>query len=1278
MEAFRDQRGLRWLEDVGRDVSYGLRTLRRSPGFAATAMLSLALGIGATTGIFSLVDQVILRLLPVREPQRLVLLDWNGNSLSRAYGAFNLMSYPLCRDLQEQGELFDGAFCRSPAGVNFSTGQQHRLVNAEIVSGSYFSVLGVRPALGRLIDQSDDVRPGDHPVVVLSYNYWKNSLGGAKDVVGRQVLVNNNPMTVIGVAAAGFRGVDVGEAPAFWIPAMMTNQAILEFDGLLDRRAVFMQVFGRLKSGRTPEQTEAVLQPWFRAMLEADTRREGFPRATDEERRAFLASTIDVLPGAQGWSTLRRGLARPLWVLMAGTTLLLLLATLNVASLLLARGAERTGDVTTRMALGASRARITGQSVIEGLLIALGGGLLGLVAAPVVSQVLLFFLPENADLTPRMDGRVFLFAFLVSLVTGALCGVAPAVQAGRRSLATAVARRATGATGAVRLRKAIVIAQLAFTLVLLVGAGLFVQTLTRLQARDRGFDSGSLLMFRADPAGIGYPESEAPQVMRDLLRTLKDVPGVERAAVANNALLGAAGPRRTLTIKSDGGVVEANVPMMRVGPGFFSTLGTRLIAGREFEERDTVGLEETGVRSIIVNESFARRYFGRRSPVGDRVAIGDRSIEIVGMVADFSRRSLRDDPNPEHIFFPFDQTGPLAGDGTFYVKVRGKPESAFASIRAAVSRVSATLPLLGLTTLEDRIVRALRPERMLATLSSGFGAIALLLSAVGLYGVMSVVVTQRTQEIGVRLALGATRPAAVWLIVRDALIMIGAGTAIALPSAWALRRLVEAQLFGIGAFDGPTVAVASGVLAVVALGAATLPAWRAAVLPPMVAIRDQPESMWHAARLKVRRAIRDLAAGSQRSDAPSATLISEFTGLVRRAATFSEALHVALPALRERAGAQFIMLLEKVSSDEYRGEHCSIPARGVLVNRLTHYPHPLPLTPGDFEAWLRWAREFRPEHVPEIERLKNTGAGIAVALRTKREIVGVLLLGAPEGHEDFTGSEKQFLSSSAELFALMIENARLNDRVLEQEKVRRDLALAAEVQRRLLPPQPPSLEAVTLAAFTLPARSVGGDFYDFLDLPGGRIGIAVADIAGKGIAAALLTSVVQASLRVISAEGDIASSQLAARMNRFLYRSTAANHYATFFYAQLDGDGRRVRYVNAGHNPPYLVRRTEAGVEIADLSAGGTVLGLFPEVEYRDAEVDLRPGDLLVAFTDGVTEARNANGDEFGEERLKDLLRGAVGASAEEVSSLLAGQIREWIAGAEQHDDVTFVVATVN
>jgi sigma-B regulation protein RsbU (phosphoserine phosphatase) len=289
----------------------------------------------------------------------------------------------------------------------------------------------------------------------------------------------------------------------------------------------------------------------------------------------------------------------------------------------------------------------------------------------------------------------------------------------------------------------------------------------------------------------------------------------------------------------------------------------------------------------------------------------------------------------------------------------------------------------------------------------------------------------------------------------------------------------------------------------------------------------------------------------------------------------------------------------------------------------------------------------------------------------------VLLLGPPEAGETFTQSEKDLLSSAAEIFALLIENARLNARAIEQERVRRDLALAAEVQRRLLPADAPSSATVALSAFTLPARTVGGDYYDFLDLGGERTAIAVADIAGKGIAAALLMSVLQASLRVIAAEREIGSADLASKLNQFLYQSTAANHYATFFFAQLDSSGRRLRYVNAGHNPPHLVRRTDSGVDITDLSAGGTVLGLFPDAGYEDSEIELQPGDLLVAFTDGVPEARNANGEEFGEDRLKEFLRRAVGGSAEEVSAALARQLRDWIAGTEQHDDLTFVVAAV-
>jgi predicted permease len=841
-EQARDTWIWRWFDNRVRDLRYSARTLRRSPGFTATAVLSLALGIGANAAIFSLFDQVLLRRLRVKEPERLVLLDWKGNPVSTNWGSGNLMSYPLCRDLQELNQFFDGVFCRHPTRANLSTGRQPEPVAIEIVSGSYFGVLGVRPELGRLIDQSDDLVPEARPVVVMSYDYWKNKLGGVPDVVGSKVLVNNHPMTVIGIAPATFRGVDLGQGPALWIPAMMKRQATPEFDELFNRRAHWMHIFGRLKPGISAEQAKAGLQPWFHSMLENDTNRAGFPRLTADQRRSFLASTIDVIPAPYGRSDLRNGLREPLLVLMAGTFLLLLLACVNVANLFLARGAARMGEVTTRLALGASRGRITGQLLADSMLIALGGGLLGLLVAPAVSEVLLSFLSD--DLSPQIDHRVFLFAFLVCMATGGLCGLAPAFQAGRIPLISSLKERSRIATGGgVRLRKALVAGQMAFTLILLIGAGLFVQTLARLHSRGPGFAGSSLLMFRADPVSNGYSDSDATRLMHELLAKLKEVPGVERAAVANAHLLTGGTSSTSMTIQMGERIVTNRaVHYMRVGPGFFSTLGTQLIAGRDFEERDLRDQNsgEKGSHSIIVSESFARRYFGSRSPIGYRLGLGNRpgtvaNIEIIGVVKGFSRRNLRDEI--EQAFVPYWDRD--SGDGTFYLKVRGKPEAAFASIRAAVAQIDPALPLIDLVTLDDQIDRSLATERMLATLSSGFGAIALLLSVVGLYGVMSFVVTRRTQEIGVRLALGATRSAVVWLIARDALVMIGAGTAIALPCAWVLRRLVEAQLFGVTAVDGPTVAAAIGLLALVALGAAMLPSWRATSVSPTEALRPE-------------------------------------------------------------------------------------------------------------------------------------------------------------------------------------------------------------------------------------------------------------------------------------------------------------------------------------------------------------------------------------------------------------------------------------------------------
>lgn len=843
-EEVRDAWVWRWLDDLSRDIRYGVRMLMRSPSFAATAMLSLALGIGANTALFSLVDQVLLRQLAVNDPGRLVYLNWRGNTLASNWGMASLISYPLCRDLQAQTQFFDGVFCRHPTEVSLSTGQQHAPVRAEIVSGSYFSVLGVSPALGRLIGPSDDLQPGAHPVVVLSHEYWKAHLGSAHDVVGRKVLVDNYPMTVIGIAPPDFPGVDPHARPALWVPATMTQQAAnidSYWDRLLDRRAFWMHAFGRLKPGVTVEEAKAGLQPWFQSMLEADTRREGFPSVTAEQRRAFLASTIDMLPAARGLSGLSRALERPLWVLMVGTSLLLLLACLNVASLLLARGAARGRELTTRLALGASRHRIRSQLLVESLLVALGGGALGLVAAPAVAQALLSFLSQATDLSFHIDYRVFLFALLVSMMTAGLCGLAPASQAGRIPLIAALRARTAIASGGVRVRKALVVGQMAFALILLVGAGLFVQTLASLYTRGPGFVSSNLLMLSLNPASSGHSEPDAERIMRAVLERLRELPGVESATVANARVLDGGQAGGNLTIDFDGRIVTERAAFrMRVGPGFFSTLGTEVIAGRDFDEHDVraPGSKPRPYRTVIVNESFARRYFKDRSPVGHRLGLGNRpdtvtDIEIIGVVRDFSRRTLRDDA-VELFFLPFwDQS---SADGTFYLRTRDSADATLGSIRAAVAQVDPALPV-SLRTVDEQIDQSLRTERMLATLSSAFGAVALLLAVVGLYGVMSFIVTQRTQEIGVRLALGATRASAVWFIVRDALIMIGAGTAIALPSAWALRRLVEAELFGVGALDGPTIALASGLLALVALGAAMLPAWRAASINPTDALR---------------------------------------------------------------------------------------------------------------------------------------------------------------------------------------------------------------------------------------------------------------------------------------------------------------------------------------------------------------------------------------------------------------------------------------------------------
>src|SRR5216684_1736147 len=612
-EDVRDVWLARWLRDFGYDLRFSARSFRRSPSFAATAVLSLALGIGATTAIYSLVDQVILHALAVREPERLVLVDWNGDDLiTGATGSSNLMPYPICRELQQQTRFLDGVLCRAEIQVNLAAGGDPRPVAAEIVSGSYFPVLGVGPALGRVIEPEDDAAPRAGPVVVLSYDFWQAQFGGAADIVGCKVLIGNRPMTVVGVAAAGFRGVDVGAVPAFWIPTSMyadSNQGVDE--DLFNGPERWLQILARLRPGVSAAQAQAGLLPWFRPWLQDSARRLGFPVVTAERRRLYLASSLILTPAPQGHSPLRRSLSQPLWLLFAATGILLGLACLNVAGLFLARGSARGREIGTRLALGASRGRIGRQLLADSLLLAVAGGVLGIALAPPAMRALIAFLPRDLAanaLRPNLSLDLLGFALLTSFAAGLLSGLAPALHAGRDNIVSSLRERGGTGFGGVRLRKTIVTLQVAFSLILLIGAALFLRTLTGLLAKGPGFDTSSLLSFAIAPLQNGYSRADASRLVRRLHQQVRALPAARSSAVARFAVLTGGHWTNKVTMQTDRRTVtDGFVNFNAVSPGFFATLGVRLLAGRDFDPSDSRPAGEIGPRCAIVNQAFVKR-----------------------------------------------------------------------------------------------------------------------------------------------------------------------------------------------------------------------------------------------------------------------------------------------------------------------------------------------------------------------------------------------------------------------------------------------------------------------------------------------------------------------------------------------------------------------------------------------------------------------------------------------------------------------------------------------
>ncbi len=847
-ETFYESNNWNLLASVFRDVRYAARSLKNSPIATAVVIVSLALGIGFNTAIFSLADQALLRPLPVEQPERLVQIKWDGPFQERGMGSVGygtMAPYLLYKDLREENEVFDDVFASGAFDVQLTAGQQSEPVTAEVVSGSYFPTLGVRPVLGRLLSDEDDRERDGHPVLVLSYEYWQRRFGGSPGVIGQTVLMNNYPMTVIGVAEQRFRGIDWSLPPDIWATIMMKTRVTPTWDGLNERRTRFLHVFGRLKPGIDAAQAQAQLQPWFQSYLQADTEREGWPQVTEQQLQEFLASDLTLLPGSRGETLVSQFVEQPVLILLAATAMVLLLTCLNVANLSLARVLARARVTALRSALGASRLRVMSDQIIESSLLAAIGCTAGLLLAPLVSRWVLAVLPTRTDgglaLSADLDLRVLLLAAAITAVATLIAGIAPALWAASVNPITAMRQQTAGLAGGFGLRKALVVGQFAFALVLLVGAGLFAQTLTKLRDQGPGYSTSNLLTFKLAPIAAGYPLAEGKPLMKRVLAAVEALPDVERAAVGRFPLLNLGGWGNPVTIQTDHRfATDENSIMNAVSPDFFETLGIPLLSGRAFDERDANEDSRGAMRVAIVNEEFGKRYLNGESPLGAMTGIGAApdtatNMEIVGVVADFQDHNLRE-PEPQ-IYFPLWQRG--VEQGAFYVRTRSASTAAVASIRDAVRKIDPSLALLEPHTMDNQLDRMLASERLLSSFAWLFAAVATILAMIGLYGVLSFSAARRMKEIGIRLALGAPRVAAGGLIVREAALLALIGLAIALPISWMLGRLIESQLYGVSPMDGVTIATAAGVLLLVCLAASAVPARKASSVDPLEALRAE-------------------------------------------------------------------------------------------------------------------------------------------------------------------------------------------------------------------------------------------------------------------------------------------------------------------------------------------------------------------------------------------------------------------------------------------------------
>ncbi len=841
------------------DIRYALRGFRRTPLFTAVACLSLAFGIGANTAVFSLLDQVLLRLLPVKHPEQLVILKANGSHYGSNTG-MNALSYPMYKDFSEHNNVFSGMFCRFATEASLGFGNRTDRVDAELVSGTYFPVLGVTAALGRTFTPDDDRIPNGHPIVVLSYNFWRDRFASDPNIINKTLTVNGHNMTVIGVVQPQFDGVQLGFTSKIFIPIMMKAQITPLWDAMKDRRWRWVNAFGRLKPGVTSKQAQAALQPFMHSMLAMEVQEPAFRNASDFTRQQFLKSHIELLPGSQGQSYLRQELGTPLWVLMALTGTVLLLACANLANLMLARAANREREMAVRLAIGAGRARIVRQLLVESLLLSTFGALLGLALAFAADQLLLnAYLPADTAgdfaVTALPDVRILLFTGAVMFVTVLIFGLAPAIHSSRADVAPTLKDQAGSVVsgGNVLVRKLLVSAQITLSLLLLISAGLFLRTLNNLRDISPGFSPERLVGFTVDPSLNGYKPERTKIFYKQLTDDLSAAAGVKSVGLASMRILTGGEWDSSMTAEGFSARADQNPQpyMNAVSPNYFATLGVPVLQGRDFTIKDTLtvphGKKEDGTpdavpATIIINGAFAKKYFAGRNPLGLHLGFGadpgtKTDMEIIGVVKDIKYTNLRDEIPPQ-AFIPY-LADPYVGGMTVYLRTTLEPSQILGEVRRKVHNLDPNIPVYEMRTTQEQIDLSLRTERLVASLSAVFGVLATLLAVIGLYGVMAYTVARRTREIGIRIALGAEQGNVVWLSMQEVLLLVGAGILIGVPLALGLSRFIKSQLFGMAPHDPLTLISATLTLAVVACLAGFLPALRASRVHPTQALRHE-------------------------------------------------------------------------------------------------------------------------------------------------------------------------------------------------------------------------------------------------------------------------------------------------------------------------------------------------------------------------------------------------------------------------------------------------------